>query len=163
MLLLIFTSGDERYGLDISRVVEVAPLAALRPVPHAPEGMLGLLNYRGAIVPVVDLSLVLNGTASPARLSTRIVLVNVGGDAAAPRLLGFAAEGVTETVACRAEDLREPGVAVARAPYLGRIMLDQHAMIQQLDPTTVLPEALREALFAMAAGDGRPPAANQDR
>lgn len=151
MLLLIFQSGNDRYGLEASRIVEVTPLAALKRVPHAPPGMVGLLNYRGVVVPVVDLSLILNDAPSRAYLSTRIVLVNVGGDAAAPRLLGFVAERVTETVACREEDLRAPGVTPPQAPYLGKIMLDQQTMIQLVDPASVLPEAVQRALCAIDA------------
>lgn len=150
MLLLIFQSGKDRYGLDASRIIEVAPFAALKQVPHAPAGMAGLLNYRGTVVPVIDLSTVLNGPPCRARLSTRIVLVDVGGDAAAPRILGFVAERVTETVACREEDLQAPGVTAPQAPYLGKILLDRQEMIQRIDPAAVLSEALREALFTIA-------------
>lgn len=150
MLLLIFQSGKDRYGLDVSLVTEVVPFAALKQVPHAPEGMIGLLNYRGIIVPVIDLSAILSGVPSRAWLSTRIILVNVSGDVARPRILGFVAERVTETFQCREEDLQTSGVAVSRAPYLGKIMLNQHEMIQHIDPTAVLPESLKESLFAIA-------------
>ncbi len=150
MLLLVFQSGHERYGLDASYIVEVAPFANLKQVPHAPSGMAGLLNYRGTIVPVVDLSVILDGAASRARLSTRIVLVDVGGDAAALRILGFLAERVTETVSCREEDLKPAGVTSSQAPYLGKIMLDRQEMIQRIDPAAVLPEELKKTLFALA-------------
>ena len=149
-MLLIFQSGNERYGLDASHIVEVAPFANLKQVPHAPPGMAGLLNYRGSIVPVVDLSLILNDAPSRARLSTRIVLVNVGGDGATPRILGFVAERVTETIMCREQDLQPPGMTPPQAPYLGKIMLDKNTMIQRIDPVGVLPETLQKALFALA-------------
>jgi chemotaxis-related protein WspB len=131
-------------------VVEVTPCAILRQVPHAPSGLAGLLNYRGTVVPVVDLSVILNGAASRSRLSTRILLVDVAAAGAAPRLLGFMAERVTETVNCREEDLQPPGVAPPQAPYLGKIMLAGQAMIQRLDPAAVLPEDLKQTLFALA-------------
>ncbi|MBU4201291.1 MAG: chemotaxis protein CheW [Verrucomicrobia bacterium] len=151
MLLLIFQSGEDRYGLDASRIIEVVPLASLKHVPHAPEGMAGLLNYRGTIVPVMDLSALLTGTPSRARLSTRIVLVDVSPeDSPAPRILGFMAERVTETIRYREQDLQVSGVAVPGAPYLGKIMLDQYAMVQRIDPAAVIPESLKATLFALA-------------
>jgi chemotaxis-related protein WspB len=152
MLLLIFQSGQDRYGLDASRIIEVVPLAILKQVPHAPAGMAGLLNYRGIVAPVVDLSSILNGVASRARLSTRIVLLDVGDNAAASRILGFVAERVMETIAFREQDLQAPGVTVPGAPYLGKIMLDCREMIQRIDPISVLTKELKEALFTLAEG-----------
>jgi len=150
VLFLIFQSGKDRYGLDASRVTEVVPFAALKQVPHAPEGMIGLLNYRGVIVPVIDLAAILSGVPSRAWLSTRIILVDVSGDAAMARMLGFVVERVTETFQCPEENLQASGVAVSQAPYLGKIMLDQDEMIQHIDPTAIIPESLREALFTIA-------------
>jgi hypothetical protein len=41
-------------------------------------------------------------------------------------------------------------VAPPQAPYLGKIMLAGQAMIQRLDPAAVLPEDLKQTLFALA-------------
>ena len=76
MLFLTFTVGTNRYAVDVTRVVEVVPRVELRTVPHAPAFLAGLLGYRGNIVPVIDLSLLLGTTPSRDRLSTRIILVN---------------------------------------------------------------------------------------
>ena len=56
MLFLLFQIGKDRYALEASRVVEVVPLLALKELPQAPKGVAGLFNYRGALVPAVDLS-----------------------------------------------------------------------------------------------------------
>ena len=76
MLLLTFTAGTNRYAIDVTRVVEVVPRVELRKIPHAPAFLAGLLGYRGEVVPVIDLGLLLD--AAPCRdcLSTRIILVN---------------------------------------------------------------------------------------
>ena len=150
MLLLLFQCGTDRYGLDISRVIEVAPLATLTRVPHAPEGMAGLLNYRGGIVPVIDLAYILTGAPSRARLSTRIIVMDVSPEQASPQIVGFVAERATETIHYGEEDLQASGVTVTQAPYLGKIALDQHEMIQCIDPTVLLPESLKKSLFALA-------------
>src|SRR5271170_2284779 len=76
MLLLTFTAGANRYAVDVARVVELIPRVELRPVPHAPAFLAGLLGYRGKVVPVVDLGVLLDAPPCPDRLSTRIILVN---------------------------------------------------------------------------------------
>src|SRR4051812_23556435 len=76
MLLLTFTAGANRFAVDVARVVELVPKVELRPIPHAPAFLAGLLGYRGRVVPVIDLGLLLGASACPDRLSTRIILVN---------------------------------------------------------------------------------------
>src|ERR1700678_1819183 len=75
MLLLTFTVGPNRYAIDVARIVELVPRVDRRSVPHAPAFLAGLLGYRGNVVPVIDLCLLLD--AAPCRdcLSTRIILV----------------------------------------------------------------------------------------
>lgn len=50
-----FLLGKETYALDILEAREIVDLPALNRLPNAPPWILGLMNLRGAIVPVVDL------------------------------------------------------------------------------------------------------------
>ena len=76
MLLLTFTAGPNRYAVDVRRVVEVVPRVELQSVPHAPAILAGLLEYRGKVVPVIELGLLLGTRPSQDCLSTRIILVH---------------------------------------------------------------------------------------
>ena len=60
MLLLTFTAGPNRYAIDVTRIVELVPRVELRKIPHAPAFLAGLLGYRGKVVPVIDLGLLLD-------------------------------------------------------------------------------------------------------
>ena len=53
--LLVFVLGQERYGVETRHVLEVFPLQDLTPVPSTPAHVLGLVNHRGRILPVLDL------------------------------------------------------------------------------------------------------------
>ncbi len=53
--VLTFVLGDETYGVDILRVQEIRGWSAVTKIPHVPPHVLGVLNLRGCIVPVVDL------------------------------------------------------------------------------------------------------------
>jgi len=53
--LACFKVGDQMYALDILRIKEVIRPQKLTPVPKAPEFVEGVINLRGAVIPVVDL------------------------------------------------------------------------------------------------------------
>jgi purine-binding chemotaxis protein CheW len=52
---LTFALGQEVYGVDILRVKEIRGWAPVTRIPQSPAAVLGVLNLRGAIVPIVDL------------------------------------------------------------------------------------------------------------
>jgi chemotaxis-related protein WspB len=149
VLLLLFYAGDERYALETKRVVEVVPLIALKKLHHAPEYVAGLFNYRGQIVPVIDLCLLIQGTPCRGHLSTRIIMVNYLGSHVSnssssehqPHLLGLMAERVTDTLNKAESDFVAPGIAVDTAPYLGEILTDEKGMIQFVRIDKLLPES----------------------
>src|SRR3954467_13970536 len=76
MLLLVFRVAEAPYAVEAGRGVEVVPRVALRALPHAPEALAGLFRYRGRVVPVIDLGVLLGDGPSPTRLSTRIIVVD---------------------------------------------------------------------------------------
>jgi purine-binding chemotaxis protein CheW len=52
---LTFRLGDESFGIDVLKVREILDLVEVTKVPRSPEYMLGVINLRGSVVPVVDL------------------------------------------------------------------------------------------------------------
>ncbi len=52
---LTFILAGEEYGVEILRVQEIKGYDAVTPIPNTPDHVLGVLNLRGAIVPIVDL------------------------------------------------------------------------------------------------------------
>jgi chemotaxis-related protein WspB len=76
MLLLTFRAAENLYAIDVRRVVEVVPRINLRRLPHAPVFLAGVFDYRGAVVPVIDLGTLLGSESCRDRLSTRIILVD---------------------------------------------------------------------------------------
>jgi purine-binding chemotaxis protein CheW len=52
---LTFRLGNETYGLNILRVKEIRGWAPVTTIPQSPHHLLGILNLRGAVVPIVDL------------------------------------------------------------------------------------------------------------
>jgi len=52
---LTFMLADEEYGVEILRVQEIKGWDSATPIPNTPDYLLGVLNLRGAIVPIIDL------------------------------------------------------------------------------------------------------------
>jgi chemotaxis-related protein WspB len=142
MLLLTFTAGANRYAVDVARVVEVVPRVELRPVPHAPAFLAGLLGYRGKVVAVIDLSVLLDAPPCPDRLNTRIILVNAAPDL---NILGLVAERVSDLITVRPEQVSPPAVQLPQAPYLGAIVQTDEGIVQ-----LIAIETLREATLGAA-------------
>lgn len=53
--VLTFSLGEEVYGVDILRVKEIRGWSPVTRIPRSTEAVLGVLNLRGAIVPILDL------------------------------------------------------------------------------------------------------------
>ncbi|HMP39982.1 MAG TPA: chemotaxis protein CheW [Roseiflexaceae bacterium] len=73
--LLLVSIADELYALDAGSVREVIRYRAATPVPGAPQALPGILSQRGAILPVVDLRLVLGFAAAEPDRATRLVIL----------------------------------------------------------------------------------------
>lgn len=52
---VIFRLGSEEYGIAIDRVQSIIRFEEATPVPRSPEAVLGVVNLRGNVIPVVDL------------------------------------------------------------------------------------------------------------
>lgn len=53
--VLTFSLGREVYGVDILRVKEIRGWSPVTRIPQSPPAVLGVLNLRGAVVPIVDM------------------------------------------------------------------------------------------------------------
>ena len=144
MLFLLFHLGPDRYLLDVRQIAEVLPLIGLMQIPRAPIGVVGIFNYRGTLVPAVDLSLVLLGRPARRRLHTRIVLVQYKDDRGTTNLLGLIAEKVTETLQYQPTDFSASGVTV---DHLGSVATDRHGLAHRFEVAELLPASVRELLF----------------
>ncbi|MFH1953836.1 MAG: chemotaxis protein CheW [Pseudomonadota bacterium] len=154
MLALLFYLGDTMYTMKCEKVREVAPMVKLKQVPHTPDYFAGLFNYRGVIVPVIDLRRLIQGQPCQMRLSTRIILVDYVRDDHTPYILGLMAERVTEAVRKSENAFVSPGLSMQEAPFLGGFVMENKEMIQYID-LDLLPNSFR--FLPMIAGGNNVP------
>lgn len=89
--LACFRVGDQLYGLDILRIREIVRPQKLRPVPKAPQFIEGVMNLRGAVIPVVDLRRRFDLPVPPHDRKTRIMICALAG-----RVVGLQVDEVVE-------------------------------------------------------------------
>ena len=70
MQAVVFQVGAERFAIDTTSITEVIPCIPARVVPAAPPALLGVIEYRGAVVPVLDLCRLFGQGDCPVRLSS---------------------------------------------------------------------------------------------
>jgi purine-binding chemotaxis protein CheW len=94
---LSFTIGETDYGLPILSVKEILQHEETTPVPGTPASIRGVINVRGQVVPVVDLSVKFGRPASVPTNRTCILVVEAG--SGAERLvIGVLADAVNEVL-----------------------------------------------------------------
>jgi purine-binding chemotaxis protein CheW len=106
--LLVFSLAGERYGLETAHVLEVVPVRELRPVPCTPPFLLGVVNHRGRILPVLDLRRLFELAGQGIAKGGRVVAVEVGGMA-----FGIFADAVAGSVRLGADEVAPPPLSLA--------------------------------------------------
>ena len=133
MLFLLCQSQNERYAIAVDRVVEVLPLVAVHPIASPCASLAGVIHYRGATVPVLDLCLLTLGRPAAARMSTRIILLRLTPDSGGEPFLGLIAERATEMVRIPDATFQRVDLSATDAPYCGPAAWDAHGVIRRLE------------------------------
>lgn len=92
-LHLAFRLGEEVYAIDILRIREIVEYSLPTPVPMMPPSVRGVINLRGAVVPVIDLAVRFGHAATGVGKRTCIVIVETE-YAGATHVLGLLVDGV---------------------------------------------------------------------
>ena len=79
---LTFALGEEKFAIPVDHVQEVVEFGQVTKVPNAPIYMLGIINLRGRVLPLLDTKLKLGLTATTVTQKSRIMILDIqtGGD-----------------------------------------------------------------------------------
>lgn len=142
MLYVLCRIGRDAYAIPSGLVVRVLPYVALKALPGAPVGLAGLLNFQGNSVPVVDLPLVLTGTAAREVLSTRILLCSSAETSS--KLVGVILEEVSRTAKLDEKDFGSAGATGAAC--LREVNSSPEGLIQRIDIPGIFPPGVLASL-----------------
>lgn len=99
---LTFRLDRQEYGVPIIEVQEIKSWTNITPVPNAPAHMLGVLNLRGTIIPVVDLRKRFGLQHTEKNEFAVIIVVNMG-----DRLAGLVVDSVSDVVVAGVDAIQD--------------------------------------------------------
>lgn len=106
-LVLTFLLGGELFGITIRTIKEIIEYRRPTEVPSMPASVLGVINLRGAVVPVMDLQARLGRPAAVIGRRTCIVIVEIG-DGDESLTVGIVVDAVSEVLEIPSEDVEPP-------------------------------------------------------
>ena len=134
--------AEQAYAIDIMAVREIRGWSAATPLPHAPSHVLGMMNLRGAILPVIDLGARLGlGPANPSASSV-VVVAQIG-----EAQMGLVVDAVSDILTVTDENMQPtPDVAnEAAKAYARGILAIEGRMICLLELESLFPHTESEA------------------
>jgi purine-binding chemotaxis protein CheW len=143
--LATFVVGTETYALDIMRIKEIINPLRITPVPRAPAFIEGVVELRGAILPVVDLRKRFDLPAPPAVRATKYVIVAIEG-----RIVGLVVDSVGEVLRLPRGDVRPPPTLVEGSQaYFTGVCHHGGRIIMVLDIDRILSSQEKISLLGM--------------
>ena len=129
--ILTFRLGEETYGIDILRVKEIRGWSPVTRVPQSPPQVLGVLNLRGAIVPIIDLRLRFDLEKAEFTPVTVIIVISVKTAEGATKECGLVVDAVSDVVDLDEDALRPaPQLAgSASADYIESLATVENGML----------------------------------
>ena len=124
---LPFRLGDEEYGIDILKVQEIRGYDAVTRIANAPEFIKGVINLRGAIVPIADLRIKFKLGSPEYDQFTVVIILNIAG-----RVAGVVVDSVSDVLTLSAQSIKpapEFGAAVDTRYLTGIGTLDERMLI----------------------------------
>ena len=99
--LVSFTVGNEEYGVDIMAVREIRAWSETTPLPNTPDVVRGVINMRGAIVPIFDLRARFGMQRTEPTKYNVVIIVSVSS-----RIVGILVDAVSDIITINEDEIR---------------------------------------------------------
>jgi purine-binding chemotaxis protein CheW len=142
MEIVSFHLGNQEFCIDIMAIREIRGWAPVTPMPHTPPYVLGLINLRGAVIPVIDMACRLGMNMTEPSERSAIIVTDIAG-----KLVGLLVEQVSDMMTIRGEDLQSAPEIIPetqRAFCRGIVALEK-TMVCFLNLDTVIADELAQA------------------
>jgi len=150
--VLTFALGAEVYGVDILRLKEIRGWSPVTRLPHSPPAVLGVLNLRGVVVPIIDLR-VRFGVAAAEFTAVTVIIVLSLRTARGDQEFGIVVDKVMDVVDIAPEQVRPtPATAcAATGDVIEGIATVDEQMLILLDAERLIFNAPADAAPSQAA------------
>ncbi len=150
--LVAFGVGPGEYALDIMRIKEIINPVAVTPIPKAPHFIEGVIELRGAILPVVDVRKRFDLPPSPPVRAMKFLIVGI--DVGETRMIvGLVVDRVSEPLRVPKSEIKgAPQLTTAERAYFNGVVHHQGRMLMVLDVDALLSTNEKQVLSGMARG-----------
>ena len=133
--LATFFVGDALCGMDILKIQEINKHLEMTKVPQAPDYVMGILNLRGQIVTVIDLSKKLCLPSAEMDEDSRNVIVNTGNE-----YVGLFVDRISDVVTAYRERIEQPpaNIGGVQGKFFEGVFKTENSLIGILDIDEVL-------------------------
>ncbi len=104
--VLSFILGKEEYGVDILRVQEIKGWEHTTPIPNTPKFVMGVINLRGAVVPIIDLRIRFGLEEMVYDDTTVVIIVRSEDAVGTQKIIGLVVDGVSDVYTIQAKKLQ---------------------------------------------------------
>jgi purine-binding chemotaxis protein CheW len=150
--LCSFLVGPEAYAVDIMRIKEIIKPPPLTRVPRAPAFVEGVIELRGAILPVVDLRRRFELERAPQARSQKFLIVSVAGLGAERWIVAVVVDRVLEVIRVPRDELRLPPTSSSAegGRYFSSVCRHRDRIVLVIDLDGILSESERQGLAGMS-------------
>lgn len=112
MNLACFLVNKQIYAIEVEFVREIVRLMEITPLPNAPSLIEGVIDLRGAVIPVMDLARVLNRGVASSGVDARIIVLEVEG-----LVFGLWVDAATDVLTLDTESIENVPELATQAGY----------------------------------------------
>ena len=146
---LSFKLGGEEYGVDILKVQEIKGWEGATPIPNMPSYILGVINLRGTVVPIINLRAFFEMEPLQFTKTTVVIVVRVVDEEKGERTMGLVVDAVSEVHNITQDEMRpapEFGGA-CRADFIMALATKEEHMIILLEVDRLIHEGILDAIY----------------
>ena len=149
--LVVFTLDAQRYAIPLAAIEKVFPTVEITPIPKAPEIVLGVVNIRGRVVPVVDIRRRFRLPEREPGIYDHMILAFTG-----KRTVAFVADGATGVLEIPESEITALRDLLPGAEYVEGVIRLPDGLVLIHDPETFL-SLEEEILLGRAMNESHEP------
>ena len=139
---IAFRLHDQEFCVKTTTIREIRGWAPVTPMPHTPPYVLGLINLRGAVIPVIDMACRLGMKMTEPSERSAIIVTDIAG-----KLVGLLVEQVSDMMTIKSEALQPAPEIIpeAQRAFCRGIVALEKSMVCFLNLDTVIADELAQA------------------
>jgi purine-binding chemotaxis protein CheW len=131
---VVFQARKEEFGFPVASVISIEKMQDITDLPEVPVYMKGITNFRGSVVPVLDIVHILYKEQYSGNENNKIILLNINGST-----VGVIVDEAKAVLDVLAEDIKEVnGLITQNQQYITGVVKSDTGFITLLNPTELI-------------------------